>query len=97
MKEAYTKMGKNFVTPDIKKYDITGERIIELAEGTALDGSPLFGVSEFEYSDSSLYTTRRGECFTDRKKAEKHYKRLLNSWHARITKVYAERVEERAH
>lgn len=67
------------MTPDVEKYERIGNRIVELSKGTGLDGEDIFGVSEFEYKDSRLDTTKRGNLFRSHSEAWKYYQHLINS------------------
>lgn len=72
---AYKRTHKNFMTPNVIKYEITDDyRVIELSEGTGIEGNPIFGVTEF---DDSMHTTRRGQMHRSKQSANKHYKQLL--------------------
>ncbi len=77
--EEYKRMGKNFMTPNVKKYEAIDNRIIELSTGFGFDNKLIIGVSEFEYDSGKLESTGRGEIFYTLKEANRYYKQLLNS------------------
>lgn len=78
MLESYEKMGRNVITPKVIKWERVGNRIIELSKGTGMDGAEVFGVTELEYADAVLSTTRRGSMFTTRKEANARYSELVS-------------------
>jgi len=72
--EQYNRMGKNFMTPDIKWVELVGkDRLIELATGVGMNGKKIWGVSEFMLEHNKLETTKNGGCFHNEKEAKKHY------------------------
>ena len=80
MEKAYLDMPKNFMTPEIRKWDIVGAgedmRVVELSRGRDFDGEDMYGVSEFKECKNAKYgleTTGRSELFKDKEKAHKYY------------------------
>lgn len=81
LKDEYKKVSPNFMTPEILEHVITPDnRIIELSKGTGIEGNDIYGVTEFEYTDSRLETTRRGQMHTSKISARKHFNLLLSSY-----------------
>ncbi len=81
IQEEYKKKSKNFMTPNVKEYVITpNNRVIELSTGTGIDGSKIWGVTEFEVTDGRLETTRRGKMHTSAKSARQHFNVLLGAF-----------------
>jgi len=74
--QAYYKMPKNFMTPNVLKVEQYGEKIYELSQGEALGSSEIiYGVSEFEKGDTrfGLQGTEKSQMFTNLKEAKKYY------------------------
>lgn len=82
MNEDYKRMGKNFVTPDIKEAVTTSDnRIVELSTGIGMKGEKIWGVSEFKYNEEGrLETTRREQMHRSASSARRHFNVLLGSW-----------------
>lgn len=75
--EDYKKMAKNFMTPNIREYQLTADnRIIELSAGYGIDGRKIYGVTEFTVIDGRLETTRRGQMHNTIISARRHYNNL---------------------
>lgn len=83
LQQAYNRVHDNFMTPTLIKAEFIGkDRIIELSSGIGLNNKPLYGVTEFVYDGTSLDTTRRGNCFGSRTKANQYFKNLVeNTYH----------------
>jgi hypothetical protein len=78
--DAYRRMGKNFVTPDVMDYVQTQDgRIVEIAKGTGLMGEKLWGVSEFKDGESGLQPTGRGQLHYSLISARRYFNILLGS------------------
>ena len=79
--EQYKRMGKNFMTPDVKKYVMTTDnRIIELSTGFDMDSQKIWGVTELKEEDGILATTKRGQMHRSAKNARKHFNVLLGAF-----------------
>jgi hypothetical protein len=77
IKEEYLKIAPNFMTPIRRDYVILPDsRLLELSEGTGIEGTKIFGVTEFETIDGKLQTTRRGQMHKTLVSARKHYNKL---------------------
>ena len=75
---AYKRIAKNFMTPDVIEFVLTDDgRIIELSTGAGIGRCKIWGVTEF---DKYLQTTRRGQKHTSAKSARKHFNILLGAW-----------------
>lgn len=75
--DEYRAMGKNFMTPNVREYELTKDgRIIELSQGIGLDGKNIYGVSEFVTVDGRLQSTGRGQMHRTIMSARRHYNRL---------------------
>lgn len=75
---AYKRIAKNFMTPDVIDFRLTDDgRIIELSQGTGIGRGKIWGVTEF---DTNLKTTRRGQMHTSAQSARKHFNTLLGCW-----------------
>jgi len=82
IREEYKKMGKNFMTPDIKQFVLTPDnRIVELSTGYDMDGKKIYGVTEFEkVQGERLQTTKRGQMHRSIQSARKHFNVLLGAF-----------------
>jgi len=79
--EQYKRMGKNFMTPNVKSYILTEDnRIVELSSGTDFEGKVIYSVSEFKNGDYGLETTKRGQMHRSLKSAKKHFNILLGAF-----------------
>jgi len=78
IEKEYKKIAPNFMTPEILKYEIDGDRIVELSKGTGIGGGVIYGVTELVYEDSRLSTTKRGQMCRSKQVANRLYKYLLN-------------------
>lgn len=76
MLETYMRMGKNFMTPNVIKFEQCENRILELSSGFGIDTQPIWGVTEFEWDGLRLESTGNGKCFQNPKEAEKYYSLL---------------------
>lgn len=76
IREEYLKMSKNFMTPNVIKYEQVGDRIIELSSGVGVDNKPIWGVTEFIVENGELETSGNGDLFYSPKEARKHYSLL---------------------
>lgn len=75
--EDYNKMSKNFMTPIVRDFMLTDDyRLLELSEGTGIEGNIIYGVTEFETIDGQLQTTRRGQMHRTIISARRHYNKL---------------------
>ncbi len=72
-------MGGNFMTPYVLRVELVdGGRIVELSEGTGLDGkTPIYGVSEFVEVEGRLMHTTRSQCLASKRMAQRLYKSLI--------------------
>lgn len=78
IEKEYKKIAPNFMTPEILKYEIDGDRIVELSKGTDSNGDVIYGVTELVYEKSRLSSTKRGDMHYSKQFANRHYKNLLN-------------------
>lgn len=72
----YNRMPKNFITPNVVRYEVLHDRVIELATNEEKD---YWGVSELMYTDKTRYSfesTERGQSFKSRHDALRHYTML---------------------
>lgn len=78
LKNDYLKMPKNFMTPNVLKFEQVGDKILELSTGFGISNAPIWGVSEFVKGDTrfGLESTGNGKMFENPKSA-KHYYSLL--------------------
>ena len=68
------------MTPKVKDYTLTPDnRIIELSEGTGINGEKIWGVSEFIWNNG-LETTKRGQMHRSAVSARKHFNILLGAF-----------------
>lgn len=79
--EQYKRMGKNFMTPNIKDYVLTGDdRIVELSTGYDMGDKQIWGVTELQKIDGQLQTTKRGQMHRSAQSARKHFNQLLGAF-----------------
>ena len=79
IEKKYNKIYKNFMTPEIIKWEIEGNRVLELSTGRGISNERIFGVTEFVVEDNELVSSARSTMFSIRKKAIEHYNYLLNN------------------
>ena len=84
-KEAYLKFPKNFMTPEIIKWEIVGinenMKLVELSRGLGIGEEDIYGVSILQECKENKYrleTLSDGKMFTDKKLAEKYYSKLIS-------------------
>lgn len=76
----YFRMPKNFMTPNVIRYEQYGDRILELATGRGINDQKIWGVSELQKDSEArfgLSSTERSEMFYTLKEAEAYYKTLI--------------------
>lgn len=79
IKEAWAKVALNFMTPEVLDYEIAGNRVVELSQGTGIDGEDIYGVSEFIYDGHTFDKTRRCQLHHGKTSARKYYQKLVSS------------------
>ncbi len=76
IRNQYNKIDKNFMTPRVRDVIETEDgRLIELSEGEGIqmNGSKIYGVSEFELVNGRIQSTRRGQMHHTINSARKHF------------------------
>jgi hypothetical protein len=72
----------NQMTPEVLKYEICTDRVVELSKGEGFDNKAIFGVTEMLHKSGTHYgfeSTTRSQVFYDRVIAKKHYRELIKT------------------
>ena len=74
---AWAKEHPNFMTPTIIELNVKGNYVVEVSEGTGMEGQPIFGVTKLKKITGGGFETMGGKMFFNKTSARNHAKKLL--------------------